>query len=176
MAHSPSYRDLERAREAQDVSSLIDILDRAPTTIRVAAARHLGELGARDAVSSLIRAARSPDLILRVACLKALGAIGDVRAADAIAAVAADDNQLAIQTTAAIALLGLDSPHAVDVLIAVALRKETTARHSRRWAIRRLADSQTVLAGDVLDKIAAQLSAIDRLRLRRPIAVLRAAR
>jgi hypothetical protein len=47
LAHSPSHADVERARQAQDVGSLIDILDRAPTPIRVAAARNLRELGRR---------------------------------------------------------------------------------------------------------------------------------
>lgn len=173
MERSPSFTYIERAVAARDVNFLIDTLDRAPTMFRVAAARHLGELETRDAVSSLVRALRSPDLILRVACLKALGAIGDSTAADTVAALAAEDGDLAIQTTAAIALLRLNDPRVNDVLVKIALRNETRAHHSRRWAIQRLADSSEGIEGDVLQKIVAQLSLVERLRLRRAIAILR---
>jgi HEAT repeat protein len=154
------------------VPFLIEILDRAPTTLRVAAARHLGELGARSAVASLVRAVRSPDLILRVACLKALGVIGDASTADVVAELAADDDNLAIQTTAAIALLRLADPRATEVLVMIALRNEPQARHSRRWAIRQLAESHADIASHDFDKIVAPLPFLDRLRLRRAIAVL----
>ena len=169
-----SYADVERARGQGDVDLLIEIVNRAPTGLRVAAARHLGEAGARRAVSPLVRALRSSDLVLRVASIKALGSIGGPESADAVA-TAGVENELAIQATAAVALLRLGDARASDILIRLASREDARSRHSRRWAIRRLAESATPLDRRTVDRIVATLSSVDRLRLRGTLAVLRAA-
>lgn len=173
VAVEPTYADVQRARDASDVGTLLAILDHARTELRVAAAADLGEIGEKSAVDSLRRALRSPDPILRVACLKALGDIGDPGAGDAVALALESDDDLAIQTRGVLALLQLGDQRAADTLIRLAFRKDVTARHTRRWAIRQLAESPDGVDADVRDRIVASLSIADRLRLRRAISRLR---
>jgi hypothetical protein len=156
----------------RNVDYLLEVLNRAPTELRVAAARHLGELGAIRAVNPLVRALRSSDLILRVASIKALGSIGGSDAADAVAA-AGGDNELAVQSTAAVALVRLGDERATEILVRLASRRDRLSGHSRRWAIRRLAESATPLDCRTLDGMISALSSIDRFRLRKSIAALR---
>jgi HEAT repeat protein len=79
-----TFQQLRRDCRDADVAALVAALHsdeeirRYP--IRAAAARHLGHIGARDAVPALVRLLNDADETVRTAAATALGKIGDPRA------------------------------------------------------------------------------------------------
>jgi HEAT repeat protein len=111
---------LARPGDQAVVAQLIgQVRSRAPG--RAAAAYLLGELGAREAVSDLIRMAGEETVSLQAvhACIEALGKIAHPAAVAALAA-AARQKQASVRVAALLALSQIDDPAVGDVALAAA--------------------------------------------------------
>lgn len=126
------------AREANDVRTLLNVLNRGEQRARALAARYLGELKSPEAVPDLARALRAGDQYLRVLAANALAATGGVDGLGDLQEAAERDDSVLVRCAATTALLELSPDDALDPLLAIATSRDPGERRARRWAIREL--------------------------------------
>jgi HEAT repeat protein len=158
------------ARDAGDVESLLEMLVGTDLMGRRSAALALGDLGARQAVTPLIRCLAARDEPLRIGALKALASIGDQEAVDAVFETAVGDESFGVRATAAQSLVRLGDPRAVDVLSPLLL--EDVSKHVMsypKWAVKLLVETGDPRAIPMLEEAARHARPLIKLRLRRAI-------
>jgi HEAT repeat protein len=144
--------DIEKEKRKRNVNGLIKALGyQKDMSIRLEAARALGELGDARAVDPLIQIL-DPDMqkFMREAAAKALGEIGDIRAIEPLLAAAFKDSDELVCRAAAIALEKLGW-------------KPTEATAMKYWLILYRGDKIADLARELAEKkeVAAIQSLID---------------
>ena len=124
-----------------DVKRLIKALDVG--TERRDAAIALGQLGATEAVASLIAALRDPDPYVRQASAWSLGLLGDSRAVQPLIDVLAHDADNAVRQFAMTALQAFGAA-AVEQLLVALRAEDPLVRRASAEALGRFGDGQAV--------------------------------
>jgi len=188
---SPMLR-VHDAATRNDVEYLIAAL-RDPEA-RDSAARHLGKLGVKDAVASLIANLEARDDGHRIAVAKALERIGDPRAIPRLMEVATKDEAFGVRATAIDSAATLGDPRAIRLLAEIAIdpraiaastqrmtdmpliRRSTrrSLRSMRKWAAKRLIAIGATEALPLLEAAIPSAPLIRRMQLSRTVTSLRA--
>jgi bilin biosynthesis protein len=108
-------RKLVAAKSKRDAPYLLEAL-RDPEA-RTIAARYLADIGATEAIPSLMRLLSATDTRTRSAAIKALWSLGAVEALPDLEALAANDASPVVRSHAVGALERLGDPRAIPVLI-----------------------------------------------------------
>ena len=156
------------AKRRRDTDTLLQFLIDTDRGGRVAAANALGELGTKCAVNPLVRSLNSSDWVLRSAAIRALTKIQDPRAVDAIASVGLEDESIPVRVAAAVSLQRFRDGRAIDVLLSI-LETSTSGARLRRWAADQLVGSGSTAALAPLERVTAEATGIERLRMRRRV-------
>jgi HEAT repeat protein len=189
-SESPILR-VRDAAASDDVDYLIAAL--RDSEVRDSAARYLGELGSKDAVTALIGNLDADDDGHRVAVAKALEKIGDQRAIMRLMEVATEDEAFGVRATAIDSAAALGDARAIRLLAEIAidpraiagstrrmmdapLMRRNTARSlrsMRKWAGKRLIALGATEALPPLEAAIPSTPLIRRIRLRRIVSALR---
>ncbi|MBL8131479.1 MAG: HEAT repeat domain-containing protein [Anaerolineae bacterium] len=120
-------RMIGRTGDSRRLDGLVLLIDgdaaEVPHAVQAAAAEALGMLGDREAVSSLIAAAGSPNDAVRETTVEALGRLGDALAFETVLAALTDENEW-VRRASAEALGMIGDARALDALT-VALSDES---------------------------------------------------
>ena len=124
-----------------DVRPLIQALEDKDVSVRIGAAKALGELGDASAVKLLVQALEDEDWKVRQAVAKALDQADDARAVEPLVQ-ALEDEDWKVRAAAAEALGELGDPRAVEPLIKT-LKDDTSGSEAAR-ALGKLGDARAV--------------------------------
>lgn len=131
-----SSSDIDRLNPG-DVSSLISLLNNRDPSVRWHAAEALGTCG-DTAVPLLLSALQSPDVLVRIGVIEALGMIRNPQAFPPLTAVSHHDRSLEVRWAAVLALGEIGTPGAIPALVPLLRDPNRYIRNGAATALGRL--------------------------------------
>jgi HEAT repeat protein len=150
-----SSSDIDRLTDSGNAASLIRHLNSRDPSVRWHAAEALGTCG-ETAVPRLLSALQSPDFLVRIGVIEALGMIRDSRAIPPLATISRHDRSLEVRWAAALALGEIGSPGAIPALVPLLRDPNRYLRNGAATALGRLGWQPSDEAGTAYMLIALQ--------------------